>query len=79
MFSGVPLTPRMAATLTLIRVRVPGREYRTVELVPGLSEGGVERAVALAVGLVVNTFGLKSDAGRLPRRTNRRLDRCQPL
>lgn len=51
----------MAAVPTLIRVRVPGREYQTVELVLGLSESGVERAVALAVRLAVNSFGLKSD------------------
>lgn len=55
------------AAPTLIRVRVPTGEYVTVELAPRMSGINVERAIALAVGLVVGTFGLWSDGA--PRRT----------
>ena len=55
---------RMAAAPTLIRVRVHGGDYHTVELAPGMSELGVEKAVAGALRLAVGTFVLESDADR---------------
>ena len=46
-----------------LRVRVPGGEYTTVLLVPGVSTLDVKEAIAVAVGLPMGTFALKSDAG----------------
>ena len=53
---------RMAAAPTLIRVRVRGGDYHTVELAPGMSSLDVKEVVAGALGLAVGTFVLQSDA-----------------
>ena len=56
----------MAATPTLIRVRIPGGPYAIVEIAIEMSDLGVKQTVARAVGLPVDTFGLKSDTdGRI--------------
>ena len=55
---------RMAAAPTLIRVRVHGGDYHTVELAPGMSELVVKEVVAGALRLAVGTFVLESDADR---------------
>ena len=51
----------MAAAPTLIRVRVHGGDYHTVELAPGMSSLDVKEAVAGALRLAVGTFVLESD------------------
>ena len=51
----------MAAAPTL-NVRVPDGRYKFVELAPGMSCLYVERAVAGALRLAVDTFILESDA-----------------
>ena len=55
---------RMAAAPTLIRVRIHGGDYHTVELAPGMSSLDVKEAVAGALRLAVGTFVLESDADR---------------
>lgn len=51
------------AALVTIRVRFDGGAYQRVRLAPGMSEGGVERAVAGAVGLAVGTFFIRDADG----------------
>jgi len=45
------------------RVRFGAGECQLVRLAPGMSEAGIERAVALATGLAVGTFGLRDAEG----------------
>jgi len=45
------------------RVRYGDGAFQLVRLAPGMSEAGIERAVALATGLAVGTFGLRDAEG----------------
>lgn len=52
----------MAAATSLVRVRVPGGGYETVEIVHGMIPFDVREAVGFADSLRSRDFGLKSDA-----------------
>lgn len=62
-FSWLPLLLRMLAARTLLRVRAPDGPYKTIVHVPGASTFDVKIAVAVAVGMPVDTFGLENDTG----------------